>query len=115
MLEWLIGDWAEPLGESGGASDGKAGESDGERWHLQDCSPHPCQLKIDGLAPTSKYWMYWSHAKVMRLVILVVYYQQMFGFLHYLYGCGGERNWVGTRRSGNRRAGDVVSNPFSRE
>jgi hypothetical protein len=29
--------------------------------HLQGCNPCLCQLRINGLAPTSKYWMYRSH------------------------------------------------------
>jgi hypothetical protein len=44
-----------PLGESGGPSVGKGGESYVEIWHLEGCSPRLCQLRINGLVPTSKY------------------------------------------------------------
>jgi hypothetical protein len=43
------------LGESGGLSVGKGGESDVESWHLQGGSPRLCWLRIDGLAYVSKY------------------------------------------------------------
>jgi hypothetical protein len=33
-------------------------------WHLQGYSPHLCQLRIDKLAPVSKYWTYRSHVCV---------------------------------------------------
>jgi hypothetical protein len=45
-----------PLGESGGPSVSEGGESDVESRHLQGCSPHPCRLRTDGLAPAGKYW-----------------------------------------------------------
>jgi hypothetical protein len=32
--------------------------------HLQGCIPRLCRLRINGLAPASKYWMYRSHAGV---------------------------------------------------
>jgi hypothetical protein len=54
-LRMLIGDWARPLGESGGPSVGKGGESDVKSRHIQGCSPRLCWLRTDGLAPTSKY------------------------------------------------------------
>jgi hypothetical protein len=60
MMRLLTWDRAGSLGESGGPSIGKDGECDMESWHLQDCSPHLCRLRIDGLAPVSKYWTYWS-------------------------------------------------------
>jgi hypothetical protein len=44
-----------PLGESGGASVGKGGESDTESQVLQSCSPYQCRLRVGILAPTSKY------------------------------------------------------------
>jgi hypothetical protein len=44
-----------PLGESGGPSVGKAGESDVKSRDLHVCSLQLCQLRTDGLAPTSKY------------------------------------------------------------
>jgi hypothetical protein len=57
--------------ESGGPSVGKVGECDVASWHLKHCSPRLCQLRTDGLAPASKYWMYWLHAGDMSLVSLV--------------------------------------------
>jgi hypothetical protein len=35
-----------------------------KNWNLQGCSPHLCQLRTDGLALASKYWMYRSHTGV---------------------------------------------------
>jgi hypothetical protein len=40
-----------PVGGKGRPSVGKVGEWYMESWHLQDCSPHLCQLMTDGLAP----------------------------------------------------------------
>jgi hypothetical protein len=65
MLRMLIWDRMEPLGESGGSSDGKGGESDVESRHLRGGSHHLCQLRTDVLAPTIKFWTYWSHARDM--------------------------------------------------
>jgi hypothetical protein len=48
--------------ESGWLLVGKVRECDVESQHLQDCCPRLCRFRIDGLAPASKYWMYWSHA-----------------------------------------------------
>jgi hypothetical protein len=45
----------EPLGESGGPTTGKGGESDVESQDLQGCSPHLCWLRTDGLVLVSKY------------------------------------------------------------
>jgi hypothetical protein len=44
-----------PLGESGGQSVGRCGESDVENWHLQRCSPCICQFMAVGLIPVRKY------------------------------------------------------------
>jgi hypothetical protein len=41
--------------ESGESSVAKGGECDVESWYLQGCSPRLCWLRIDGLAPVSKY------------------------------------------------------------
>jgi hypothetical protein len=51
MLWMLTRDRVEPLGESGGSSVEKDGESDVESRDLQGGSPCPCQLRVDGLAP----------------------------------------------------------------
>jgi hypothetical protein len=48
----------------------------------------------------------------MGPVSLVACWWQLCGFLHCFYGYEGERNWMGTRRSVSRRAGDVVRNSF---
>jgi hypothetical protein len=68
LLRMLIWDQAELLGESGGMSVGKGGESEVGSRHLQCCSPCLCQLRTDGLVPMSKYWIYWSHARHMSPV-----------------------------------------------
>jgi hypothetical protein len=47
-----------------------------ESWYLQGYSPCLCQLRTDGLAPTSKYWTYRSHVGDMGPVSLVVGRQQ---------------------------------------
>jgi hypothetical protein len=44
-----------PLGKSGGPSVGKDRETDVENRHLQGGGLHLCWLRIDGLAPVSKY------------------------------------------------------------
>jgi hypothetical protein len=54
--------------ESIGSLVWKAGESDVESRDLQGGSPHLCHLRIDRLAPASKYWTYWSHARDMAPV-----------------------------------------------
>jgi hypothetical protein len=41
--------------ENEGLLVGKDGESVGERWHLQGCSPRLCHLRIDLLTLMSKY------------------------------------------------------------
>jgi hypothetical protein len=66
--------------ESGGPSVGNVEECDVESQHLQACSSRLCQLRTNGLAPVSKYWMYWSHARVMGSVSLVAHRQLMLGF-----------------------------------
>jgi hypothetical protein len=43
---------------------GKVEEWNVASWRLKGCSPYLCQLRTDGLAPTSNYWMYWSHVGV---------------------------------------------------
>jgi hypothetical protein len=53
-----------PLGGKWRQLVGKVGEWYMASQHLQGCSPHLCQLRTDGLAPMSKYWMYRSHAGV---------------------------------------------------
>jgi hypothetical protein len=46
----------------------KVGEWFMESRHLQGCSPRLCRLRINGLAPASKYWTYRSHASITCLV-----------------------------------------------
>jgi hypothetical protein len=76
VMSWLITwDQAWPLGQKGRQMVGKVGEWYVKSRHLQDCSPHLCQLSTDGLAPTSKYWTYRSHASDMGLVSLVAYHR----------------------------------------
>jgi hypothetical protein len=65
MLAWLTWDRAGLIGKSGEPSVGKDGESDVESRHLKVCSHYLCRIRTDGLASTSKYWMYWSHVGVM--------------------------------------------------
>jgi hypothetical protein len=83
--------------------------------HLQGCSPHLCRLSINGLAPASKYWTYWSHANDMGLVSQVVCHWQKLDLSPLLHWLAWERNWVWTHRSVSRRAVDCVGSPFSRE
>jgi hypothetical protein len=44
-----------PIGEIGGSSVGKGGESDVASPDFHGSNPHPCRLRTDGLAPASKY------------------------------------------------------------
>jgi hypothetical protein len=56
VMSWLVTrDRAGPLGGKGRQLVGKVGEWYVESWHLQGYSPHQCRLRIDELAPTSKY------------------------------------------------------------
>jgi hypothetical protein len=58
LVAWLIGltgHRTRLLGKSGGSSVGKGGESDVKSRHLYGCNPHLCQLRTEGLVPTSKY------------------------------------------------------------
>jgi hypothetical protein len=64
-LRMLTGDRMMLLGERGGSSVGKCRESDVESRDHQGGSPRPCRLRTNGLAPTRKYWTYWSHAGYM--------------------------------------------------
>jgi hypothetical protein len=43
---------------------------------IQGCSPRLCRLRTDGLAPTSKYGTYRSHAGDMGPGSLVTYHRQ---------------------------------------
>jgi hypothetical protein len=113
MWRLLTWDRAGQLGKSGGPSARKGRECDVESQHLQGCSPHLCRLRTNELAPVSKYWTYWSHAGVIGplswcswLAINAWLYPYCFN------GYKGERNWMGTRRSVSRRAGDVVRSSF---
>jgi hypothetical protein len=100
--------------KSGGPSVGKVGECDVVRQHLQDYSPRLCQLMTDELAPTSKYWMYWSHASDMNPVILVAWHQQRMALPPLLQWLAQERNWVRTRESVSRHVVDCVGSLFLR-
>jgi hypothetical protein len=60
MVGLLTWDRQGSLGESGGSLIGKGGQ-----W---DVKSQWCRLRTDGLAPTSKYWTYWSHAGNMGSV-----------------------------------------------
>jgi hypothetical protein len=46
----------------------KGWECDVESQSLQGCSLHLCQLRTEELVTASKYWTYWSHSSVHRLV-----------------------------------------------
>jgi hypothetical protein len=82
---------------------------------LGGCSPCLCCLRIDGLAPVSKYWMYRSQTRDMGPVSLVACHQQRVALPLLLQCLSWERNWVWTHRSVSRRAVDYVGSPFSRE
>jgi hypothetical protein len=87
--DWIPWDWAGPLG---------------------GCSPRLCQLRTDGLALVSKYWIYRSHSGNMGLVAC---HQQRVALLPLLRCLSWERNWVRTHGSVSRCAGDCVRSPFS--
>jgi hypothetical protein len=75
-----------------------------ERRHLQGCSPLLCRLRTDGLASTSKYWTYRSHAGDMSLVSIVAHHRQKLGLsllLHWLA-------WRETRYGTTNRSTDVL-------
>jgi hypothetical protein len=78
-------------------------------------TPHLCPLRTDGLAPVSKYWMYWSHTGVMGLVSLVAWRQHMVTLSPLFQWLARERNWVWTHGSVSHRAVNYVGSPFSRE
>jgi hypothetical protein len=89
-----------------------------EEWymisrHLQSCSPRLCRLRIDGLAPVSKYWMYWSHTGDIGLVSLVVGCQQNLDFSPLFHWLLWERSWVQTHGLVSRHAMDCVGSPSS--
>jgi hypothetical protein len=89
-----------PLGGKWRLSIGKVGEWYVENRHLQGCSPHLCRLRTDRLAPTTKYWTYWSHVRGMGSVSLVASHQQKVGFAPTasLVGSGeklGTDPWIG--------------------
>jgi hypothetical protein len=79
---------------------GKVGECDVESWYLQGYSPHLCRLMTDGLAPASKYWIYWLHTRDMWPVSLVVGYQYKLDFLHcFIVYCEREARYGSTDQS----------------
>jgi hypothetical protein len=92
---------------------GKVGEWYVANRHLQGGSPHLCRLRTNGLTPTSKYWMYWSHVGDMGPISLVVGYQQKLDFSPLLHGLLWERSWVWTCRTVSRHAVDCVGSPSS--
>jgi hypothetical protein len=94
---------------------GRSGSGYVASRHLQDCSPHLCQLRTDGLAPVSKYWTYRSHAGDMGLVNLVVGHCQELGLRPLLHWLAQEISWVWTRGSVSRRVVNCVGSPFSQE
>jgi hypothetical protein len=112
LITW---DWARPLGEKGRQLVGKVGEWYVESWHLQDCIPHLCQLRTDGLASMSKFWTYWSHAGDMGPVSLVACHRQKLDLSLLLHWLAWERNWVRTCGLVSRRAVDCVRSHFSQE
>jgi hypothetical protein len=63
-LRWITWDQAGPLGGKWRQLVGKVDEWYVASRHLQCCSPRLCWLRTDGLAPTSKYWTYRSHAGI---------------------------------------------------
>jgi hypothetical protein len=55
MLRWVTLDRAEPLGESGGPSDGKGGKCDVASRYLQGCILRLFRLRTNGLDPAGMY------------------------------------------------------------
>jgi hypothetical protein len=85
-----------PLGGKWRPLVGKVGEWYVESWHFQGYSPRLSRLRIDGLAPTSKYWTYRSHDGVYgpsKLSIRLSIDVCLSPLLHWL---AWERNWVRT-------------------
>jgi hypothetical protein len=80
-----------PLRKSGDSWLGKSGSGYVASRHLQDYSPPHMWLRTVRLAPTSKYWMYRSHAGDMCLVCLVVSCQQSLTFPHCSLAVVGEK------------------------
>jgi hypothetical protein len=111
MVGWITWDRTGPLG---GKCRTVGWEGRGvvlASRHLQHCSPHLCWLRIDGLAPTSKYWTYRSHTGDMGPVNLVPCYRQMFGF-YYCFN-GYVRRETGWWTCGSlSRAEACVERPF---
>jgi hypothetical protein len=101
-----------PLGEKWRPLVGNLEEWYVESRHLQSCSPRLCRIRTGRLAPRKQVLNVPITRWYMGPVSLVAYYWQLCGFLHFFYGGEGERNWMGTRRSVSRRAGDVVGNSF---
>jgi hypothetical protein len=101
------------LGECGGLSFEKDGESDVENQNLQGDSPYLCLLSTDELATTSKYWMYRSHARYMGPIKQCSMFMNRwlsFIILPWLLEVR-ETGWH-THGSVNWRAGDCDGSPF---
>jgi hypothetical protein len=114
-MSWLITwDRVEPLGGKGRQLVEKVGEWHVKSRHLQGCSPRLCRLRIDGLAPVSKYWTYRSQAGDMRPVNLVAYHRQKLGCSPLLHWLLWERSWVRARKSIGRHAVNCVGSHHSR-
>jgi hypothetical protein len=95
--------------ESGGASVGKVGKCDMESWYLQGCNPRLCRLRTDGLAPISKYWMYWSHAVVMGPISRLAGHQQMICFTPSASSAGRGEKWCDTHELLSQARGCIGS------
>jgi hypothetical protein len=78
--DWITWERAGPLGGKRRTISWEGRRVWCESWHLQDYSPCLCQLRTDGLAPASKYWMYQSHVGDIGPVSLVASRQQKVGF-----------------------------------
>jgi hypothetical protein len=102
-----------PLGGKWRSSVGKVREWYVASQHLQGYSPRLCQLRTDGLAFTSKYWTYRSHAGDMGPVSLVAGCQPKLVFSPLPYWLLWERSWVQTCGSDGHRAVDYVRSPSS--
>jgi hypothetical protein len=62
-------------------------------WGFLCGRPHLCCLRIKGLVPVSKYWMYQSHVGDMGLISPVAGHPQVVGLSLLLQWLSWERNW----------------------
>jgi hypothetical protein len=109
---WLNGDRTGPLGEREDNWLGKSVSGYVVSRHLQGCSPPPVSIKDYSVGPHEQVLNVpiacrrYGSSKPNSLLLMDVWLSPL---LHWL---ARERNWVRTRGSVSRRAGDCVGSPF---